>query len=194
MVGITYEEFLTFGENHNGKYYEAIDRQVYEMASPSTEHQQVSNRLARIFDSYLVEEKCRLFVAPTDVFLGDDVVVPDLCIVCDEAKVNSRGIYGAPDLIVEIVSKSTDKRDLQLKRDLYLKNFVKEYWIVYPLDGPVIINRLDDDQYIQSIHVTSDVVISSLFPDLEVNLSFVFGVEKDKAKFRDYLIDILKRS
>ena len=75
---------------------------------------------------------CRLFSAPTDVFLNTGVVIPDLLVVCDPAKISERGIEGAPNLVVEILSPSTGQKDLTTKRWCYEAAGVPEYLIIYP--------------------------------------------------------------
>lgn len=119
--------------------WELIHGLAYDMTpAPSTEHQQISMALASRIFAVLEDAKrkgggeCQVFAAPTDVFLESGVVQPDLLIVCDPAKVSSRGIEGAPDLVVEILSPATGQKDLTTKRWLYEAAGVPEYLVVYP--------------------------------------------------------------
>lgn len=119
--------------------WELIDGIAYDMTpSPNTAHQSLSSELHVSIGSALKEAKkkaggdCRLFSAPADVFLPTGVVIPDLLVVCDPAKVSERGVEGAPDLVVEILSPSTGQKDLTTKRWCYESAGVPEYLIVYP--------------------------------------------------------------
>ena len=99
--------------------------------------------------------KCEVYSAPFDVRFpkngetADDkiytVVQPDICVVCDLSKLDELGCCGAPDMIVEILSPSTMKKDLTKKFDLYEENGVKEYWIVHPNDKTVNVFILKED-------------------------------------------------
>ena len=124
--------------------YEIINGQVYMMARPSTEHMTVSGNIFNNFKNYLKGKKCRSFYE-TDVFLSEDNnVVPDVMIVCDPEIIESKGIYGVPDLIVEVLSPSTGRRDKLNKRELYERFGVKEYWIVDPSNKSVEVYLLKD--------------------------------------------------
>lgn len=119
--------------------WELMHGVAYDMTpAPSTEHQQISMALASRIFAVLEDAQrsggggCQVFAAPTDVFLESGVVQPDLLIVCDPAKVSPRGIEGAPDLVVEILSPATGQKDLTTKRWLYEAAGVPEYLIIYP--------------------------------------------------------------
>ncbi|MDP1831577.1 MAG: Uma2 family endonuclease [Geothrix sp.] len=120
--------------------WELIRGVAYDMTpAPSTEHQRISMALASRIFAALDEAKrsggggdCQVFAAPTDVFLESGVVQPDLLIVCDPAKISPRGIEGAPDLVVEILSPTTGQKDLTTKRWLYEFAGAPEYLLVYP--------------------------------------------------------------
>ena len=91
--------------------------------------------------------KCEVFYAPFDVRFPkqgetsndkiDTVVQPDICVICDLSKIDERGCCGAPDMIVEIISPSTARKDIYEKFNLYEKSGVKEYWIVHPKDKAI---------------------------------------------------------
>lgn len=117
---------------------ELIDGELWSMApSPSTEHQRVSSSLHFALVRALKEARrgrgegpCEVFAAPMDVILDEHTVVqPDLLVVCDPAKVRER-IHGAPDLVVEILSPATARRDHWVKKHLYERFRVPEYLIV----------------------------------------------------------------
>ena len=89
----------------------------FEMSpSPLTEHQRISQDMSRIMGNYFLLSKCMVFVAPFDVQLGDNVVQPDIVLICDKTKLVERGCKGAPDLIVEIISPSTRLLDETTKK------------------------------------------------------------------------------
>lgn len=109
------------------------------MAGPSRLHQDCSGNIFSEIHHYLKSKSCRVYHAPFDVRLttaGDQeiatVVQPDICVVCDPAKLDDRGCLGAPDWIVEIVSPGNMSRDTRTKFDLYEESGVLEYWIVIP--------------------------------------------------------------
>ena len=127
--------------------YELINGEQYMMARPNINHVQVELNITSIFDRYLEGKVCRPF-NEADVFLNEENnVVPDVMIVCDPEKVEDDGIHGAPDLIVEILSKSTAKRDTNDKFKLYEKCGVKEYWIVDPFIKSVTVYHLINGKY-----------------------------------------------
>ena len=114
---------------------ELIDGVLYDMAAPGTIHQAVSGRIyARIF-SYIEMKggKCMVFAAPMAVQLDMDnrtMVEPDVFVVCDRDKLYENVLWGAPDFVIEILSKSTAKKDRILKRRKYREAGVREYWMV----------------------------------------------------------------
>ncbi len=119
--------------------WELIAGEAFAMSpAPSRLHQQVVTRLCSQVDHFLDGHTCQVYVAPFDVRLPlgneaddeiDTVVQPDLA-VCDAAKLDKAGCRGAPDFIVEVLSRSTSVRDLVQKRDLYARHGVREYWVV----------------------------------------------------------------
>lgn len=135
----TYEDLLGWDDGYRYELYDGIP--VY-MDSPSDTHQAISMELSRQLANYLVGKKCRVFSAPFDVRLFekpgdrpgdvDTVVQPDLMVVCDPDKLDRHGIHGAPDLVVEITSPSTQRYDRLVKLNLYQRAGVREYWIVDP--------------------------------------------------------------
>lgn len=154
--------------------------------SPSLTHQTVSQNLSANLYLYFRPSNCRLFSAPFDVILplasekkDTTVVQPDLCVVCDESKLNERGCHGAPDLVVEIISKNNPKYDIDTKFKLYEEAGVQEYWIIEPYDKILLVYTLKNGVYIglqpQSI---GDSIKSPLFPEMDIALDDVF----DKVK------------
>ena len=146
---LTYADYVRLPDD--GKRHEIIRGEHFVTPSPVTRHQRISSRLFvqlhRAIDPPGLGE---VFYAPTDVIISDiDVLVPDIFVVLAENReiITPKNIQGAPDLIVEITSPSTKKRDLELKRERYEKHGVPEYWIVLTEDDAVQKYRLDGERY-----------------------------------------------
>ncbi|MFT6810145.1 MAG: Uma2 family endonuclease [Saprospiraceae bacterium] len=105
-----------------------------------------------------------------------DTVQPDISVICDPTKLDSRGCVGAPDLVVEILSASSSQRDLRLKYDLYRKHGVKEYWVVHPEEKTMLIYTLDDKQQYQAsrLYTRGDIISSKVFKCFTLDLDEVF--------------------
>ena len=112
--------------------YEVIDGETIMMSPrPTINHNTIIVNLSALFSMYLNEKKCRNFTDGVDVHLDEyNTVIPDSMIVCNQDIIKQDGIYGAPDLIVEVLSPSTARHDKIRKKALYEKHGVKEYWIV----------------------------------------------------------------
>ena len=142
--------------------YEIINGKVYMMARPSMEHSQIKSNIYMAFRNYLKGKRCRPF-DDGDVFLDDDTnVVPDVMIVCNPEIIKKRGIFGTPDLIVEIASPSTVRFDRFEKFAAYEKYGVKEYWIVSPEAKSVEVYLLKEGKLILD-------EIYSIYPDYELD-------------------------
>jgi len=180
----TYADYLTW---HFQEKLELIKGTIFKMSpAPSTNHQRVSRRLTGIMISAFKNHSCELFIAPFDVRLFDKkkskldqeiytVVQPDLCVICDEAKIDERGAIGAPDLVIEILSPGNSDKEMKYKFDLYEEAGVLEYWIVNPADKTVFIFVLKENQFI-GMHplIEEDCIQSKLFPDLDFKLATIF--------------------
>ena len=127
--------------------YEVINGQIYMMSRPNTNHMKVEGNIFFAFKSYLKGKKCVPF-NETDVFFDDDNnFVPDVMIVCDPNIIKYKGIFGTPDLVVEILSPSTALNDKMSKFFAYEKYGVKEYWIVSPREKSVEVYLLKDGRF-----------------------------------------------
>ena len=178
----TYADYLKFEYDH---MVELIRGKIFEMTpAPTSWHQRISWKLSLEIGTYLKDKECKAFSAPLDVILpirnqkkntSTTVVQPDICIICDLNKIEKEGCKGAPDLIVEILSPSTSKKDLNDKYSIYEEAGVKEYWIVMPAEKLVEVFYLENGKYQRIKVYTSDEIISPmLFPDLEIALTDVF--------------------
>ena len=167
------------------EYVELIKGKVWKMSpSPSVAHQKISARLSGIFYGLFESHSCEYFHAPTDVRLfpkpSDQevftVVQPDLFVVCDQSKLDDKGCQGAPDLIVEILSPSTSKRDAQDKFELYQEAGVLEYWMVHPTERYVHVFALKDGVFVRHhAYGASDQFSPVIFPEMVINLEKVFS-------------------
>ena len=118
---------------------ELIDGKFIAMSPrPSINHNYVSFNIARIFADYLKGKKCTPFADGVDLYLTErDRFIPDMMVVCDPDKIKADGVYGAPDLVVEVLSPSTARYDRGRKMEVYGKCGVREYWLVSPGDRTV---------------------------------------------------------
>ncbi len=148
-----YEEYLHWPEDERWEILEGVP---YDMtAAPSTKHQAVSGELFFQIRSYLTNESaCKAFYAPFDVRLPEkdeadeaiiNVVQPDIAVICDPSKIDEKGCRGAPDWIIEVLSPFTSSKDHIVKRLLYERMGVREYWLVHPIDELVTVFVLGAD-------------------------------------------------
>lgn len=150
--------------------------------APNTNHQTVSVNLTGCFLELFKRSSCKIFVAPFDVRLEiptepnqSTVVQPDLCVICDESKLDEKGCNGSPDLIVEIISPNNRKHDLHTKFNLYQEAGVKEYWIVEPVEKMILVYTLENGKFIGSKpFVTDEMVSSKLFPIIQFAVDDIF--------------------
>jgi Uma2 family endonuclease len=166
---------------------ELLKGYIRQMAAPNRLHQTISGNLFREIAYPFKGHSCRVFAAPFDVKLVKNpasktakeiytVVQPDICVICDRSKLDEQGCMGSPDFIIEIVSESTAKRDIQEKFELYEENGVLEYWIVRPYENTVQQFYLENDKYqYKKTYVETDKVSPILFPDLVIDLEEVFA-------------------
>jgi Uma2 family endonuclease len=137
--------------------WELIDGEAWDMCpAPTRPHQQMVVELTTQIHGFLRGRPCEVYSAPFDVRLPradeaddqvDTVVQPDIAVICDPAKLNDAGCRGAPDWIIEVLSKRTAVKDHTVKRDLYERRGVREYWLVHPTDRVLTIYRLLDGAY-----------------------------------------------
>jgi len=180
----TYADYLTWDDNQR---WELIDGEAFCMSpGPNRLHQKCLGDLFVQFHAHLDGKSCEVYLAPFDVRLPEysdtsdeetiTVVQPDLMVVCDHDKLDDRGIKGAPDLVVEIISPSTAKRDITTKYELYRRHGVKEYWLMYPNDRTLLVYRLSADGRYATPEVfgEGDVVPVPLLGDLIIDMGKVF--------------------
>ena len=179
---------------------ELIDGKIFMMSPrPRVEHATVCTNIASEFRSYLKGKTCRAFCDGVDVFLDENNrFIPDTMIVCNPDIIKHDGIYGAPDLVVEVLSKTTAKNDRSKKKYTYAKYGVKEYWIVdvwsksvevyynqdnwfvldniyyYLTDEEIVENNNMSDNDIDKIKEYTDFIKVSICDNLIVKLKDIF--------------------
>ena len=181
----SYADYLTWRFQDR---LELFKGKIFKMSpAPSMYHQKVSRDLTGILWNNFKQHPCNLFVAPFDVRLLNSkkskkdsevytVVQPDLCVICDESKLDSRGAIGAPDLMIEILSPGNSKKEMSHKYELYQEAGVLEYWIVNLVDKTIFIYTLKDGIFIgQQPLIEESKMESPLFPQLDFTLSEIFN-------------------
>ena len=180
----TYGDYKTWSDDER---WELIDGVAWNMSpAPSRTHQAISAELVRQLGNYLLGNPCEMYAAPFDVFFPESstqaeddvttVVQPDITVVCDQAKLVEKGCFGAPDLVVEILSPYTSKKDLKEKFDLYERSAVREYWVVDPGGAYVHIYRLDENGTYgePDILVHEGLATSNVLPGFSFDIAEIF--------------------
>ena len=184
----TYSDYRTWGEGR----LELIDGKVFDLSGASnTAHQRVIVALAfQVYRFFSERAFGEVFIAPFDVRLPvsiepDDavgtVVQPDVLVVCDPEKIDKFGCRGAPDWVIEVISPSTASKDQMLKRKIYERHGVREYWLVHPGDRTLTVYRPNG----QGRYGAPEVVDATgttgieLFPDLQIEWVGVFQSFQD---------------
>ena len=163
---------------------ELLKGKILEMSAPSPIHQEISGNLQGALFVFLKNSKCKLYTAPFDVRFpqkGESqvytVVQPDLCVVCDFEKIDSKGCVGAPDLVVEILSPGNSKKEMKSKFALYQEEWVREYWVVDPERELVFVYVADNKKFKPTIPIADDYVYSTIFPDFKIHTSDLFHIK-----------------
>jgi Uma2 family endonuclease len=179
----TYADYRSWPDDER---WELIHGEAWNMsAAPSTGHQGVVVDLVTRIHAFLHDGPCRVLPSPVDVFFPqhpdqpedevDTVVQPDIVVFCDPEMARPRGVWGAPDWIVEILSPHTSRRDMKEKLELYEQSGVKEYWIVDPGNRYIHVCRLGESGYGEpGIFVEPAVAGSATCPGLEIPLVELF--------------------
>ena len=153
----TYEAYAEIP--YDGKRHEIIDGDHYVNPAPNLYHQEVSRHLQfQLYTAIELQELGVVIDAPVDVELSDhDIVQPDLVIIrkANRHIMTPTRVKGIPDLLVEILSPSNPKHDLQTKRIAYERCGVPEYWIVQPDDHKILQLTLVDGKYAEQFHTDS---------------------------------------
>lgn len=178
----TYADALTWDESER---IELIYGDAVMMAPPTRVHQEIVSNLLLLIGTYLKGKHCRVYPAPFGVRLFerdgdapynvDTLVEPDLTVVCDRNKLDDAGCKGAPDLIIEILSPSTQRHDRLTKFNLYQRAGVLEYWIVDPASQSVSVYTLEEGAYhAAAVYTAGSSVPVGVLEDCSIDLSTVF--------------------
>jgi Uma2 family endonuclease len=177
----TYADYLKWDFE---EIVELIKGKIFtKAAAPNRRHQEVSGNLSARLWNYLKIHPCKVYTAPFEVRFSknpdysktDSVVQPDISVICDLSKLDDKGCWGAPDLIVEILSPGNSRVEVQNKYELYQEFGVREYWVVHPTDCTVLIYTLIQGKFQPSRLFTSgDRVESIVLPGFELDLEAIF--------------------
>ena len=154
---------------------ELIDGRIFYFAAPSINHQRLVGDLYFKIRNHIefMSGECKVYVSPVAVILSEDeqnYLEPDVIVVCDPAKLKEDGCHGAPDLVIEVTSKSTQKRDYGLKMAKYRSSGVKEYWVV-DAQRQVIMVYWFENETLNELHGLHEEIESHLFPGLKIQLT-----------------------
>ena len=172
----TYADYLQWPDETR---YELIDGEAFLMSpAPLVEHQEIAGEVYCQLANQLDGQPCRPYIAPVDVRLPrkdeadaaiDTVVQPDVLVVCDPHKIDRRGVRGAPDWVLEVLSPSTAAHDQIAKRRTYERAGVREYWLVHPGDRTLTVYVLDNGQYGRpEIYELKDVTPIGVLPGVSI--------------------------
>ena len=158
--------------------------------APLRQHQEVLNTIDWYLTTYFRGKPCKVYPAPFDVRLPKHagatkdnqvytVVQPDICVVCDPAKLDRRGCLGAPDLVVEILSPGNSQVEMNQKYQVYQEAGVREYWLVNYIDQVVLVYVLNDQGvFIGLPPVTkAQPLVPAIFPEIKIDLDEVFTTD-----------------
>lgn len=178
-VRLTYEDYAALGDEQR---YELLDGDLYMVPAPGWFHQIVSRNIEFVLWPFVKQHQLGTVVdAPVDVVLSlEDVVQPDLVYIAHHRRhiITEKNVRGAPDLIVEVLSPTSLERDKLVKRTLYEKHGVREYWIVDPVGKWIEVLRLGEAGYqLHGVFFEHDTLTSPLLPSFALPLSIVFQPE-----------------
>jgi Uma2 family endonuclease len=165
--------------------WELIDGEAKAMSpAPSWAHQRLVGELFFQISAFLRDRPCAAAISPIDVRLpnsdeADDdietVVQPDLLVVCDPTKIDAAGVRGAPDLMVEVLSPSSAVRDRQLKRELYERHGVREYWLLDPDQRTLTVYQRQGERFASPVVVQDGVLESRVLPGFQLDWQRLFA-------------------
>jgi len=178
-IKFTYHNYLMLPSD---KRYEIVEGALLVVPAPCLNHQRILRKLGTALSIYAERHRIgEVFYAPCDVVLSmENIVQPDLLLVANERKgiLTAANVQGPPDLVVEILSESTKQRDLEIKRKLYAKYGVREYWIVDPEAAMVEVLLWSESGYAPAgICGITDRLSSPLLPEFNLPLSEIFKKE-----------------
>lgn len=169
----TIEDYFNFPDEQR---VELIDGVIYDMATPTIPHQLIAGQIFNTICNYIRSKngRCIPSMSPISVQLDKDdktVVQPDVLVVCERDKFQEKVVYGAPDFVVEVLSPSTQKKDMTIKLEKYMSAGVKEYWLVDPKKKIVIVYFFTEEDYDITLYNFDNEVPVSIF-DGECKVDF----------------------
>ena len=171
----TVADYLQLGEDFR---YQLINGELIMSPAPNPYHQKVSSNLHVILKNYAMKIKGESYYSPIDIYLNDyNVYQPDLILLTEASlqNISNRGIEGAPELVVEILSPSNSHFDRYQKKETYQKFGVKEYWMIDPNNKSIeILNFKRDKEHPVFYQIEKGEIKSLLFEDLIFELSTIF--------------------
>lgn len=174
-IRYNYQDYLQLPED---KRYEIIDGDLFMVPSPNESHQRISANIFNTLSNYVRQKKLGIvYFAPFDVlFSEEDIVQPDIVFISNENKkiITKDNIKGAPDLIVEVLSPSTSKRDIGIKKKLYARHGVREYWIVDPELETVEVFLLRGEEFEVKKYGVKDYISSIVIKGLNIEVKEIF--------------------
>jgi Uma2 family endonuclease len=176
---LTYADFLLFPDD--GKRHELIDGVHYVTPCPNLSHQELLGRLHLAIGNFLGSRRHlgRVVLSPFDVVMSDhDVVEPDLLFIAgdQQAIITQANVQGPPALVVEILSPSTRRRDLGIKRRLFDAKGVREYWLVDPSGSVSVCRRAADGGFPMVATLThADCLTTPLLPEFSLPMADLFA-------------------
>jgi Uma2 family endonuclease len=182
QAGYTVADYMSWPDDER---LELIAGQIFDMSpAPTIKHQSITGRFYSRLEQKLKGKSCVPFIAPVDVVLSaNDVVQPDVLVVCDRDKITEKNIQGAPDLIVEVLSPRTALKDMREKKSLYERSGVREYVVIAPLEEYVQRFWLQNDGHYgaSDIFGLPEVLALRSLPEVELLLWEIFDMEPPEA-------------
>ncbi|MCK4411026.1 Uma2 family endonuclease [Candidatus Bipolaricaulota bacterium] len=179
-IKFTYTDYKSLPESETDRY-ELLQGELVMVPSPNWLHQSILKRILLFIDDYVTSHGLgEVRFAPLDIVLSEEVVLqPDIFFISRERSeiIADEGVHGAPDLVVEITSPGTKARDQTLKRTLYARHGVKEYWIVDPEAKTVEVLTLEEKGFeLFSAYKGTELLNSPLLKGLAIDLRKVFEI------------------
>lgn len=179
----TYGDYIQWVGDERWELY--AGEPVLMSPAPSARHQTILLNITRIlFQNFKKDDPCKVFIAPFDVRMpeGEEedkdirtVLQPDILIHCQKAKLDERGLRGAPEVVFEILSPSTAQRDLKIKKDLYEKYGVEEYWIVDPENESILVYSRAGEEFSEAKSFSGEeIAVLNTFPDIVISAKEIF--------------------
>lgn len=166
---------------------ELIKGKIFPMSAPNTKHQVCTGNIFLALHQFLKAKQCRVFISPFDVrfpgkSLADQdvftVLQPDICVVCDDRKLDDKGCIGAPDIVVEVLCPGNNRKDLDFKFKVYEESGVREYWILDPVKQALLKYVLQENGVFVAREpcVAPEVFTSDVLPGFYLNMEELFGL------------------